>query len=112
MGITHNTDCVNAIKPRVVAFLDLGEDEFIKTLRARLFHAFETEANVYGKGFVWDLCHRMNRDRRDGQSCRRWSVGMAGSPSHLIIVPTENGRTIYEVKEGDNRLVARHSGRK
>jgi len=52
VGITHNTDCVNAIKPRVVAFLDLGEDEFIKTLRARLFHAFETEANVYGKGFV------------------------------------------------------------
>ena len=52
MGITHNAHCVNAIKPGVLAFLDLGEDEFIKALRARLFHAFEAEANVYGKGLV------------------------------------------------------------
>ena len=55
----------------------------------------------------------MNLDRRDGQSCDRWSVGMAGSPSHLIIVPTEKTvGTIYEVEKGDNGLVARHSGRK
>jgi hypothetical protein len=52
MGITHNTHCVNTIKPRVLAFFDLGEDEFIEALRAGLFHAFETEANVYGKGLV------------------------------------------------------------
>jgi hypothetical protein len=52
VGITHNTHCVDAIKPGVLAFLDLGEDEFIKALRAGLFHAFETEANVYGKRLV------------------------------------------------------------
>jgi hypothetical protein len=52
VGITHNTHCVNAIKPGVLAFLDLGEDEFIKAFRAGLFHAFETEANVYGKRLV------------------------------------------------------------
>jgi hypothetical protein len=50
VGITHNTHCINAIKPGVLAFFDLGEDEFIKALRAGLFHAFETEAKVYGKG--------------------------------------------------------------
>jgi hypothetical protein len=50
--ITHNTHCVHAIKAGVLAFLDLGEDEFIKALRAGLFHAFETEANVYGKRLV------------------------------------------------------------
>ena len=52
MGITYNTHCVNPVKPRVLAILDLGEDEFIKALRTGLFHAFETEANVYGKGLV------------------------------------------------------------
>ena len=52
VGITYNAHCVNAFKPGVLAFLDLGEDEFVKTLRAGLFHAFETKANVYGKGFV------------------------------------------------------------
>jgi len=50
--ITHNTHCINAIKPRVLAFLDLGEDEFIKALRTGLFHAFQTKANVYGKRLV------------------------------------------------------------
>jgi hypothetical protein len=51
-GCAHNTNCVNAIEPGVLAFLDLGEDEFIKALRAGLFHAFETETKVYRKGLV------------------------------------------------------------
>ena len=51
-GCAHNTNSVNAIKPRVLALLDLGEDEFIKALGTGLFHALETEAKVHRKGFV------------------------------------------------------------
>jgi hypothetical protein len=67
VGITHNTDCVNAVKPGVLAFLDLGEDEFIKALRAGLFHAFETEAKVYGKGlFEGVVCVEYVDPAKDG----------------------------------------------
>lgn len=67
VGITHNTHCVNAIKPGVLAFLDLGEDKFIKALRAGLFHAFETEANVYGKGLVEGMvCVKYVDPAKDG----------------------------------------------
>ena len=55
MWCTHNTNCVNAIEPRVLSFLDLGKDEFIKAFGARLFHAFETETKVDRKGFVEDM---------------------------------------------------------
>jgi hypothetical protein len=67
VGITHNTHCVNAIKPGVLAFLDLGEDKFIKALRAGLFHAFETEANVYRKGLVEGMvCVKYVDPAKDG----------------------------------------------
>jgi len=52
VGITHNTDCINAIEIGVLSFFHLGEDEFIEAFRAGFFHAFETEAKVYRKGFV------------------------------------------------------------
>jgi hypothetical protein len=48
----NNANCVDAIKPGVLAFLHLSEDEFVKALGAGLLHALETEANVYGKGLV------------------------------------------------------------
>jgi hypothetical protein len=51
-GCANNANCVDAIEPGALAFLDLSEDEFVKALGARLLHALETEANVYGKGLV------------------------------------------------------------
>lgn len=48
----YNANCVDAIEPGVLAFLDLGEDELVKALRAGLLHALETEAKVYGKRLV------------------------------------------------------------
>jgi hypothetical protein len=48
----HNANCVDTVKPGAFAFLNLGENEFVKALRARLFHTLETKAKVYGKRLV------------------------------------------------------------
>ena len=51
-GCANNANCVDAIEPGVLAFLDLRDDEFVEAFRAGLFHAFEAEPNVYRKGQV------------------------------------------------------------
>jgi hypothetical protein len=63
----YNANCVYAIEPGVLAFLDLGEDEFVEAFGARLFHAFEAEANVYGKGLVESMvCVEHVNPAKDG----------------------------------------------
>ena len=63
----HNANCVNAIEPGVLAFLDLCEDEFVEAFGARFFHAFEAEANVYGKGLVEGMvCVKHVNPAKDG----------------------------------------------
>ena len=54
-GCANNANCVNPIEPGALAFLDLSEDEIVKALGARLLHALETEANIYGKGLVENM---------------------------------------------------------
>jgi hypothetical protein len=63
----HNANCVDAIEPGVLAFLDLGEDEFVEAFGAGLFHAFEADANVYGKGLVESMmCVEHVNPAKDG----------------------------------------------
>jgi hypothetical protein len=51
-GETYDADGVYAVKVGVFAFLDLGEDERVEALRARLFHTLETKAKVDGERLV------------------------------------------------------------
>jgi len=66
-GCANNANCVDAVEPGVLAFLDLGEDEFVKALRTALLHALETEANIYGKGLVESMvCFEYVNPANDG----------------------------------------------